>query len=332
MINIVEDEATILKFHKRFQKQLNKHLNRNVDCWVGYPSGSFEDTVKYSIDLDIWLSTRIHDTKYWNGFGVGQPIENKNNSLNGEINFPISGIYRRVAGAFGVEDNGTILVLHRGKIGGGTKGIGKYFFTDNFRGDFVDAVDRDRESRFCVVGELESKHFPEQVANFIKEIYRVKQLIKYPEVENFNFLNDYSFVNEPSGVTHPESKGRKTIERTHGIIVNALAEKLKTLGYKVANDRNRDLFTHNKNRVQNLFEIKTNCGTQSLYTALGQLLIYSIPIPNKVNLFMVIPTQLKKAVTLRLSELEIQIIYFDWKDEIPIFKELNKHIKIKNNG
>ncbi|MCB9309487.1 MAG: hypothetical protein H6567_05455 [Lewinellaceae bacterium] len=332
MINIVEEEATILKFYKRFQNHLSTYLNRSVDCWVGYPSGSFEDTVKYSIDLNIWLSTKGHDTKYWNGFGVGQPIENHNNSLNGEINFPISGIYRRVAGAFGIEDKGTILVLHRGKIGGGTKGIGKYFFTDNFRGDFVDAIDGDRESRFCVVGELESKHFPEQVANFIKEIHRVKQLIKYPEKYNFNFLNDYSFVNEHSGVTYPENQGGKTIERTHGIIVNALAEELKALGYKVANDRNRDLFTYSKSRVENLFEIKTNCGTQSLYTALGQLLIYSIPVPNDINLFMVIPTELKREVSLRLSELGIQIIYFNWEDDTPVFKELNKHMKIKNGG
>ena len=83
-------------------------------------------------------------------------------------------------GAFGIEDKGNnpskppwkkLVVVQRNR---------KVFFTDNFRGDFVDAIDGDRESRFCVVGELESKHFPEQVANFIKEIHRVKQLIKYP--------------------------------------------------------------------------------------------------------------------------------------------------------
>ena len=332
MIKIIEDKSKILTLHKKFQRQLSVHLNQDIDCWVGYPSGSFEDTVKYSPELDIWISTQIHDTKFWNGFGVGQPIENKNNSLNGEINYPINGISRRIAGAFGIEDNGTVLVLHRGKIGGGTKGIGKHFFTDNFRGDFVEAIDGNRESRFCVVGELESSYFPEQVANFIKEIHRVKKLIKFPETENFNFLNDYSFIKEHSGTSNPDSNGKKTIERTHGIIVNALAEKLKSLGYKVANDRNRDLFTFEQSIIKNLFEIKTNCSTQSLYTALGQLLIYSIPIPNDVKLYMVLPTELKKEVSKRLMKLGIKIIYFDWKDESPTFKNLTKHMKTKKIG
>ncbi len=326
MIKIIDDYDQVLKLHNKFQKQLNKYLNKEIDCWVGYPSGSFEDTVRYSSELDIWISTQIHDTKYWNGFGVGKPIENRNNSLNGEINYPIERISRRVAGAFGVEDNGTILMLHRGKIGGGTKGIGKQFFTDNFRGDFVDAIDGNRESRFCVVGELNSPHFPEQVANFIKEIYRVKKLIKNPDLDNFDFLNDFNFTGESSGDSQTEKKGKKTIQRTHGIIVNALAEELKSSGFKVANDRNRDLFTYKNNRIENLFEIKTNCNTQSLYTALGQLLIYSIPISNKVNLFMVLPTKLNKNVSKRLTELGVEIIYFKWGKDIPKFKKLNERV------
>lgn len=326
MIKIIDDYDQILALHNKFQKKLDKFLNSEIECSVGYPSGSFKDVVKYSPELDIWISTKTHDTKYWNGFGVGQPLHDKNNSLNGEINLPIEGISRRVAGAFGVEYNGTILVLHRGKIGGGTKGIGKHFFVDNFRGDFVNAKDGDRESKFCVVGELGSLHFPKQVADFIKEIYRVKKLIKNPELNNFDFLNDFSFTSEHSGNSQPESKGKKTVERTHGIIVNALAEELKCLGFSVANDRNRDLFTYEKNKIKNLFEIKTNCSTQSLYSALGQLLIYSIPIPNKVNLYMVLPNKLKKQVLKKLTELGIEVIYFEWNNDKLRFNELNKYI------
>lgn len=331
MIKIIDDKDKILSLHNRFQSNLNKYLSTEIECWVGYPSGSFEDTVRYSPELDIWIATHTQDTKYWNGFGVGEPIENKNNSLNGEINYPIKGISRRVAGAFGVEDNGTTLMLHRGIIGGGTKGIGKQFFTDNFRGDFVDAIDGNRESKFFVVGELKSPHFPEQVANFIKEIYRVKKLIKNPDLDNFDFLNDFNFTDESSGTTQIEKKGKKTVQRTHGIIVNSLAEELIHLGFKVANDGNRDLFTYKNKRIENLFEIKTNCNTQSLYTALGQLLIYSIPIPKKVNLFMVLPTKLSEKVLKRLTELGIEIVYFEWKDDKPIFKKLNEYVG-RNGG
>jgi len=327
MIKIIEDNKQILKLHKKFQKQLNNILTEKINCYVGYPSGSFDATVRYSTELDIWLSSHEQHNRFWNGFGVGKPVENRNVSLNGEINFPFEGISRRVAGAFGIEDNGTILVLHRGKIGGGTKGIGKIFFTDNFRGDFVNAIDGNQVNRFCVVGELNSIHFPEQVSNFVNEIYRVKRLIKNPSEINFDFLENFSYTQEKSGTSKTDEKRRKTIERTHGIIVTELANELENLGFNIANDKNRDLFTYKKNSITNLFEIKTNCKTQSLYTAVGQLLIYSIPIPNKVKLIMVLPEKLDRLVTKRLKELGISILYFEWEEGLPYFPKLEKIVE-----
>lgn len=323
MIKIIENYDDILKFHNQFQKQINKFLTNKITCIVGYPAGSFEDTVRYSPELNIWISTNKQPNRYWNGFGVGKPTENRNNSLNGEINYPFEGISRNIAGAFGIEDNKRILVLHRGKIGGGTKGIGKRFFKNNFRGDFIQAIDGERESEFCLVGELNSKIFPEQVANFIKEIHRIKKLNKNTENKDFSFLNNFEFTDEKSGKSVTKTKARKT-ERTHGIIVNKLAQDLKNIGFNVANDRNRDLFTYNKNIISNLFEIKTNCNTQSLYSAVGQLLIYSIPIPNKVKLYMILPTKLDEKVCERLNSLGINILYFKWEEGLPRFEKLNQ--------
>ena len=106
MITIISDKKEIENYHKQFHSNLDKFFTEKINCWVGYPSGSFNDTVKYSPQLNIWLSHGEDDNKFWNGFGIGKPIEGKNNSLIGEINFPKVGIYRRVAGAFGVEDKG----------------------------------------------------------------------------------------------------------------------------------------------------------------------------------------------------------------------------------
>lgn len=199
MITVITDRQEVKKLHKQFHNRLDKYLTEDIDCWVGYPSGSFQDIVRYSPELDIWISQAEHENKYWNGFGVGRPIEGKNNSLNGEINFPYEGNYRRIAGAFAVEDNGNILVLHRGKIGGGKPGIGKIYFTDNYRGDFVTAIDGDRETEFCLVGELNSQQFPRQVSNFINEIYRVKNLEDSETSADFSNLTDFNHTDEHSG-------------------------------------------------------------------------------------------------------------------------------------
>lgn len=324
MITVVTDKLEIKKLHKQFHKWLDKYLTEEIDCWVGYPSGSFEDTVRYSTDLDIWISKVEHGNKYWNGFGVGRPIEGKNNSLNGEINFPYEGIYRRTAGAFAVEHNGTILVLHRGKIGGGKPGIGKNYFLDNYRGDFVTAIDGDRETTFCLVGELGSTHFPKQVSNFINEIYRVKNLEKGETHADFSDLTNFNYTDEHFGKSVTERSESVTRERTHGIVVNALAKELQLRKLKIGNDRNRDLFIHKAGHISALFEVKTNSSTQSLYSAVGQLLIYSIPIKDTVKLIAVLPDKLSKSVTKRFRTLGIDILYFQWDNDKPIFNDIDK--------
>lgn len=324
MITVITDRQEIKKLHKQFHKRINKYLTEDIDCWVGYPSGSFQDTVRYSPELDIWISQAEHEKKYWNGFGVGRPIEGKNISLNGEINFPYEGNNRRIAGAFAVEDNGKILVLHRGKIGGGKPGIGKNYFTDNYRGDFVIAIDGDRETEFCLVGELNSQHFPRQVANFINEIYRVKNIEDGETSTNFSYLTDFSYTNEHSGQSVTERNDPIVIERTHGIVVNALAKELQNRSLKIGNDRNRDLFIHSRGQITTLFEIKTSSSTQSLYSAVGQLLIYSIPIKNPVKLIAVLPDKLSKSVIKKFASLGIEILYYQWDYEEPTFNDINK--------
>ncbi|MGQ1947728.1 hypothetical protein ACT3CD_11580 [Geofilum sp. OHC36d9] len=328
MITVIEDRKQIAKFHERFQSRLNDFFTEKIDCIVGFPGGSFSDTVRYSNELNIWTSTEIINNKYWNGFGIGRPFEGRGNSLNGEINFPITGINRSIAGAFAKQDSGEIIVLHRGKIGGGKKGIGKNFFINNYRGDFVSVIDGDRETEFCLIGELESNHFPRQVSNFISEIHRVKNLHNSDKLDDFSVFFDFNYTNEKSGTSVTERTEPIVIERTHGIVVNSLASMLERSGLKIGNDRNRDLFTYNEGKVNRLFEIKTNSSTQSLYSAIGQLLIYSIPVRNNLDLIAVLPDKLNKIVENRFEKLGIKILYYDWIDNKPDFINLNEIIEM----
>lgn len=324
MITVEADRKQITKLQSEFYKRLIQFFPSSVDCWIGHPGGNFEDTVMYSPKLNLWFSHGENDNKFWNGFGVGEPVRGKNNSLNGEINFPKEGSNRRIAGAFGINDNGKVLILHRGKIGGGKLSIGKNYFIDNFRGDFVTAIDGDRETEFCLVGELYSKHFPLQVANFIKEIFRVKQLQNGNTAKDFSNLSNFNYIAEHTGKTVTERSDSIIIERTHGIVVNALAGELESRGLSVANDRNRDLFIHNEGQISTLFEVKTSSSTQCLYSAVGQLLIYSIPIVNKVKLISVLPDKLSRDVSKKLQSIGIEILYYEWNGDTPLFLNLDR--------
>jgi len=325
MITVITNNKVIGDLLNRFHRQLDNFMNELIPCWVGYPSGSFEDTVLYSPELNIWKSHIAYNQehKYWNGFGIGRPVRGKNNSLVGEINFPHEGIKRTISGAFGIEDNGTILILHRGKIGGGKPGVGKSIFVDNFRGDFVDAIDGDRETTFCLVGELNSELFPSQVSTFIHEIQRIKNLLIINENSNFENLLDFVYTAEHSGISVSERNEPVVINRIHGIVVNALAAELSSRGLTISNDRNRDLFIHNGNRITSLFEIKTSSATQNLYSVVGQLLIYRIPIRNAVQLIAVLPDQLATQVANRFTELGIKILYYQMDNGVPEFIALD---------
>ena len=91
MIRIIDDKDKIQTLHQRLLDSLRKYFYEEVDCYVGYPSGSFRTTVRYSPELNIWLANHIEGKKYWNGFGIGTPLKNKGNSLVGEINYPVKG-------------------------------------------------------------------------------------------------------------------------------------------------------------------------------------------------------------------------------------------------
>jgi hypothetical protein len=327
MITVLTDKDQIAQLQQKFKNQLDRFLNEEIECWIGYHGGSFKETALYSKELNIWMSNFDYEKLKINLFGIGKPVEGGMNSIIGQINFPLENINRRVAGVFAIEDNKNILVLHRGKIGGGKPGIGKNLVFDNYRGDFVTAIDGERETEFCLVGELDSSHLPRQIANFIHEIARIKVLEDGNEPSDFEELANFSYTDESSGQTITERTDPLVVERIHGIVVNALATELQTREHIIGNDRNRDLFIHNGKEISTLFEVKTSSSPQSLYTTVGQLIIYSIPIKNKVDLIAVLPTKLSKTVTNRLDTLGIKLLYYRWEKGNPIFIGLDKLLK-----
>ena len=57
------------------------------------------------------------------------------------------------------------------------------------------------------------------------------------------------------------------------MIVNEYKRILEEKGEIVANDRERDLYTISNDKIDTVFEFKTNNDRQSIYTGIGQLLL-----------------------------------------------------------
>jgi hypothetical protein len=171
MLTVITDRLEIQKLQSLFQSKLREHCSEQFHCIIGYPGGSGNENVRYSSEFNLWTVDK-EDIGYWNGFGLGRP-SNNTCSLTVVIHFPYEGINRKMAGVFAVTDNGNNLVFHRGKIGGGSPGIGKNFFLGQFN-NLETADDGDRQTSFCLVGDLSSPLFVSQVADFVSKTRRIR--------------------------------------------------------------------------------------------------------------------------------------------------------------
>src|SRR5690606_25232288 len=97
--------------------------------------------------------------------------------LSVEVNLPVSGVNRRVAGALGRDPTtGKTYRLHRGRIGGGTKGIGSDLFWQRFRGGVQLRDESGGEPvRVAVVAELGAPTAVRDIAACVHQVAIIKQ-------------------------------------------------------------------------------------------------------------------------------------------------------------
>ena len=324
MIELITKQQDIKLYHAKFIKQLNSVFKKKIDCQVGYPGGNFVKTVKYSPLLNLWMLTFEADNKYWNGFGSGKPAEDGMNPITVEINFPLSGISRKISCAFAIENKKKILILHRGRIGGSKRGVGKNLFHNHFRGEYVHVIEDGEETEFAVVAELNSGFFIHQLVDFINEIRRIKNMENDLFTPDFSDLNKYKFNEQPDKPGKLRFVKSLGTDRNHSLVVNALSEKLQELGFQVANDGYRDLFIFKNNKIITLFEVKSSNTTQQLSSAIGQLIFFSMALKNPLKKILVLPAKLNPDVEQQLHQLGISVLYYEWEKFHVQFNELEQ--------
>jgi Cdc6-like AAA superfamily ATPase len=169
---VVEDELEISKLQSKFEDQIKDFADKTITARAGFQGGQEEGTMYWSNDLGIWFQTRkIEDSRYWNGFGLEEPEEGKGYTILCEINFPIKGIRRAVAGVIAKDSNNDYYVLHRGKLGGN---FSKKIFEEKYKGEWNLVKDGDRETKMVLIGKLKDPKLPYNVRDFVKEINKIK--------------------------------------------------------------------------------------------------------------------------------------------------------------
>ena len=173
MLRVIEGKMEIDNAQTIFINKLEQFKDGKSICSVGRQGGSRKLLVTWSDKLDIWWALKLNTNRYRNAFGIGKPSLNRN--IVCEINPPLEGINRRIAGVFAKDADDKMYLLHRGRIGGGRLGIGKDKFQKEFDGTWVSVEDGTNISNLALVAAFESSSFAEDVADFIHKVERIKE-------------------------------------------------------------------------------------------------------------------------------------------------------------
>ncbi len=177
---VLEDEKEIEIAQNTLLTNLRNHVSKQGEIIIGFPGPAEKVTgnVEYISQANMWwYSRKLTDQatpRHWNCFSLGEPNWGKNNSIVLEINPPIKGISRRVAGAFVKDQNGFVYLAHDGKLGGGNTPSGFY---DVYPHDerWVRADDGKEDPRdLILISEVNSSKLPEFIADYVQNVAKYK--------------------------------------------------------------------------------------------------------------------------------------------------------------
>ena len=317
MLKIIQDEQTIRRCQRQFVRSFRPFVDEKIQVSLGHPGASVKARVFWSGRLGIWfLSRNTEEGRYWNAFGTGQPKPNATIPITCEINFPVQGVDRRMGGALARDFTGRAFVVHRGKLGGSRKGVGKSLFADHYRGVWDILEEGDAETPVAVIGALQSPRLVRQVTQFIHKVDRIKEIASARSPQMEMPFHQIEFRETRVGERYCDIENDKGAECDHGLVVGDLSESLKRQGFRVGNDDFHDLFITNERKdITTVFQVKTLGSPASLYAGATRLLLNSLRLSQPLRLVLVLPEKPDAAVEEKLKRLHIDAITYEWKGD-----------------
>src|SRR5664280_1277722 len=326
MLKVITDQPAIKKYTRLFVKRFKPFIDETIKVKLGHQGASLPAKVLWSRKLGIWLfSHTINEVRYWNAFGKGKPREANILSTTAEINFPWEGIDRKTGGAFAEDAWGNIFVIHRGKIGGGKKGVGKSLFEHNYRGVWSFMEDGDSISQVAVIGALNSPSFALQAAQFVKKIEILKSTAAPSTQTEMNF-SEISFREDLVGCTPSSAEDEVISACDHDLVVGSLAALLQRQKIKIGNDTESELFTvdPSENRISHIFKVLTDTKEKNVLAAAAKLLLQTSAAALNPLPVLVLPEDKINSYAQELQRINISVIGFHWQEEKVVFSGLEK--------
>ena len=330
MLKVLEDESAVRKYRRQFIRSFKPFVDEKIHVHLGHPGGAFRAKVLWSDRLGIWMfHEKISVNRSGHAFGVGKPSGTSSISITCEINFSLHGIDRRMGGALAEDRHGRIFVVHRGKIGGGKKGVGKALFEKHYRGAWAVMEDGAAVSTVALVGVLNSSRFVRQVTQFIHKVDTMKDITAHRSSQMEITFDEPRFREELIGSGYSLSERYPDSDCDHGLVVSDLHTALKGKGFKVANDTVCDLFIVNaKRQVSTVFQVMTDHSETVLHTGISKLLLNSTDLPGNPRLILTVPAGIDQLLAEKLKKIGIDTLEYEWQEDHAVFSDLHDIVNI----
>ncbi|MEJ8406052.1 hypothetical protein WKI27_11910 [Brevundimonas vesicularis] len=329
MFIVVEDAKARAAAQRQVEARIRGALSNRGVHNIGYPSGNQDATLYSNGHGQLWCSfDALHNAKVprrWNAFGVYDATRRSQN-ITVEVNIPIETDSARIAGFFAqnVESGHTYLV-HDGSIGGGKPGVGRNEFLAWSKATLVDVARSGGRTRpGIIVGRIDSNDLPDRIWAFVKRVRDFKVAVDRGDLDALEAkaeVKDWDdFKGEPSGRRRGERASTIDYVSYHGDVVGALHAyrmRRRTGGEVIGHSRLIDLYVKVGGAKAEIYEVKTGTDRQTVYTAVGQLMVHSAVAPAGVRRVLVLPrgdlaADLKRCVdALQINVLRYDIILGD---------------------
>jgi hypothetical protein len=327
LFTLLESKRDIANAQRKLQISIRRDFTKRVVRNIGFPGGTVFDA-EVSTNEEYWFwSEDSHDQethpKRLNWFGLYK--DSAGLEISVEINTPYEGRDDSIAGFFARDsESGAVYLFHTGRIGGGTKGVGKTAFLAWTEQRPVKVLDSEGKPRYGVlVMPVDGKAVTRPMLRYVQSIADFKSAVRSGMVKpavlarKEQELQDY----------YSESSGRRTGSRSseidyvsrHGDVVDALNEWRRHVklskGARIVKNVLIDLGVRQASELTELYEVKTSTSRSAVYGAIGQLLVHGVA--ERCKRFIVIPHRdgLAKDLEKALQRLSINIVWYELDED-----------------
>jgi hypothetical protein len=254
--------------------------------------------------------------RYWNAFGIG--LKSGSADIVAEINPPLEGVTGRVAGLFARDREGRRYLNHRGRIGGGRKGVGLSAFLEWYRGSCVKVSTANNYSFDALyVCCVDSSDAVQDLDRFVREVKQFKDEVRADydsRAPSENFSQTLSYDPEFFGQRKGGARHVSDHFSWHGRVVDALADRLSCeySSDKIFNTRAIDLGVHGPHEPEAVYEIKTSCSSQSVYTGIGQLFFHTAGLKTPRKILVLPRKELSPQVVKIIESTGVEVLGFSF--------------------